>query len=304
MKRVLQSCVRRTAAWCRRTRSCANCIPARLASPYRPLRKVSACRSWRRWRAASPCWLPPQVRCRKPQGTRQCCCRRSTCARGRKHCGESLKTSRCGKPCASAVSRASLAWIRARTLSRCSNLLDDCAQALDETPGRERFRMAAQALPIVVRRIEIAQAPRKRFRRGFVEELAGLALDDRFERPARAQRDRRSSARRRLERKQTEIFFARQNRRAGITEQFVHPFVGDEAEHRRRRSPRLRAQRGFGGSGAGDQQAYARRVRRADRHIDALVRQKAGRDEKIVAGAGTDREPIEIDRAVQHECFA
>ena len=104
--------------------------------------------------------------------------------------------------------------------------VDDLAQAFYKLRWGEALGMRAQPRRRETRSVEAAQHRSQRLGVGLVEEEAGVALDDRFERAAATIRDRRTAARRRLDRDQAEVFFARHDGRARIAEQFVETPVG------------------------------------------------------------------------------
>ena len=141
--------------------------------------------------------------------------------------------------------------------------------------GVERARSSACAMPS-------ANASRRRL----VDEDAGLAGDDRFERAAAAERDDRPSARLRLERDDAEVLFAGQQRDRRAPVQLADLLVGAASEKLRRRARRrARARRA---PGRRRRSSAARRPARqaVDREVDALVGDQRRHDEREPLGSG------------------
>ena len=119
----------------------------------------------------------------------------------------------------------------------------------------------------------------------FVDEHAGFAGDDGFERAAAAERDDRPAARLRFERHDAEVFFARQqhDRRAAVeVADLLVGHAGRETRRRRRRAARARAR-----SGPSPTISAARRRARAgvDGEVDALVGNERRHDQREALGS-------------------
>ena len=143
------------------------------------------------------------------------------------------------------------------------------------------WRRCRSDVPSAVARCASANAVDRRL----VDQKAGLAGDDRFERAAAAQRDDRPAARLRLERDDAEVLLARQQHDCGAPIQVADVVVRQAAEELGRPPPAARSSAGAFRAVADDRQRHPCEAARVDRQVDPFVWDKGRHDEREPLGA-------------------
>ena len=184
---------------------------------------------------------------------------------------------------------------------------DDRFDLVAEARAAEAFGVAADGdAGRTARSTRAAMASAKAGGRRLVDEQAGLAGHDGFERAAAAERDDRPAAGLRLERHDAEVFFARQQRHGRAAIQLANLVVRLAAEKLdvaavagERSSARAL------GAVADDLQRHAREPARVDGEVDAFVGDQRRHDQRISLGNGrVGMEKIGVDGRIHHSRLA
>ena len=202
---------------------------------------------------------------------------------------------------ATALVRARRAVTERRAARRAHDRFDERAEARLESFGTERFCVRAHDARIVPIGIEARESTAASDSGVASKKCSPVTPGtDRLERAAAAVSDRQAARGVRLERHEPEIFFPRQDDRARRVRSSARKSRSETWPRNRVRVPmaaalsaRSRRPR------ADDVEPHARERARRDRHVDAFVRQEPRDDEKCVAVARAEREPLDIDRARQ-----
>ena len=141
--------------------------------------------------------------------------------------------------------------------------------------GVERLRRSARAMRVG-----------ERLRRRLVDEDAGLAGDDGFERAAAAERDDRPSAGLRLERDDAEVFFAGQQRHRRAPVQLANLVVGRRPRNSHVGAGAARSSAARSGPSPTIFSGTPASAAGVDRQVDALVGDQRRHDEREPLGRG------------------